>query len=155
MAKAKLPAEVVNKKAAFNYERIESFKAGIVLTGTEVKSLREGKVNMSDSYCFFKQGELWVKNLHISEYKFGTYANHEPLRMRKLLLQQRELKKLQHSVKEKGLTIIPYRLFFNERNLVKIEIFLARGKKVHDKRETIKARDEVKAMARVKKAYNR
>jgi SsrA-binding protein len=155
MAKDKQPADVVNKKAAFNFERIESYKAGMILTGTEVKALREGKANLSDSYCFFKQGELWVKNLHISEYKFGTYANHEPLRLRKLLLQNRELKKLQHSVKEKGLTIIPYRLFFNERNMVKMEIILARGKKVYDKRETIKARDEKKSMDRVKKSFNR
>jgi SsrA-binding protein len=155
MSTHKLPADIVNKKAAFNYERLESYKAGMVLTGTEAKSVREGKVNLSDSFCFFKHGELWVKNLHISEYKFGTYANHEPLRQRKLLLQKRELKKLQVSVKEKGLTIIPYRLFFNERNIAKLEIFLARGKKVHDKRESIKAKDEKKAMDRVKKAFNR
>ena len=155
MAANKIPADVVNKKAIFNYERLESYKTGMVLTGTEVKSLREGKVNLSDSYCFFKHDALWVKNLHIGEYKFGTYANHEPLRQRKLLLQKRELKKLQHSVKEKGLAIIPYRLFFNERNIAKLEIFLGRGKKVHDKRETIKAKDEKKDMDRVKKAFNR
>lgn len=155
MSKSQAPADVVNKKSAFNYERLESYKAGIMLTGTEIKSIREGKVNLSDSFCFFKQGELWVKNLHISEYKLGTYANHEPLRQRKLLLQKRELKKLQSSVKEKGLTIIPYRLFFNERNLAKLEIFLARGKKVHDKRESIKEKDEKKSMDRIKKSFNR
>lgn len=138
--------ELINKKAAFNYSLLETYKAGIVLYGTEVKSIRAGKVNMSDSYCFFKDGELWVKNLHISEYEFGTYNNHVPLRQRKLLLQKRELKKLHLKIKEKGFTIIPYKIYFNERNLCKIDICLAKGKKSFDKRESLKAKDEKRDM---------
>ncbi|MCC6571423.1 MAG: SsrA-binding protein SmpB [Chitinophagales bacterium] len=145
--------EIVNRKARFNYEFIESYKAGLVLTGTEIKSVKEGKVNMSDSFCYFRNGELWLKNLHISVYSNGSYANHEPLRLRKLLLQKRELRKLEGKIKEKGLTIIPYKIFFNERGIAKIQIELAKGKKAYDKRETIKERDTQKEIQRVKKAY--
>ena len=150
--KFELP-EIVNRKARFNYEFIESYKAGLVLTGTEIKSVKEGKVNMSDSFCYFRNGELWLKNLHISVYSNGSYANHEPLRLRKLLLQKRELRKLEGKIKEKGLTIIPYEIFFNERGIAKIQIELAKGKKAYDKRETIKERDTQKEIQRVKKAY--
>jgi SsrA-binding protein len=150
--KFELP-EIVNRKARFNYEFIESYKAGLVLTGTEIKSVKEGKVNMSDSFCYFRNGELWLKNLHISVYSNGSYANHEPLRLRKLLLQKRELRKLEGKIKEKGLTIIPYKIFFNERGIAKIQIELAKGKKAYDKRETIKERDTQKEIQRVKKAY--
>ena len=150
--KFELP-EIVNRKARFNYEFIESYKAGLVLTGTEIKSVKEGKVNMSDSFCYFRNGELWLKNLHISVYSNGSYANHEPLRLRKLLLQKRELRKLEGKIKEKGLTIIPYKIFFNERGIAKIHIELAKGKKAYDKRETIKERDTQKEIQRVKKAY--
>lgn len=143
----------MNRKARFNYEFIESYKAGLVLTGTEIKSVKEGKVNMSDSFCYFRNGELWLKNLHISVYSNGSYANHEPLRLRKLLLQKRELRKLEGKIKEKGLTIIPYKIFFNERGIAKIQIELAKGKKAYDKRETIKERDTQKEIQRVKKAY--
>ncbi len=144
--------EIVNKKARFNYEFIETYKAGMVLTGTEIKALKNVMANLSDSYCYFKHDELWVKNMHISEYKFGTYANHEPLRLRKLMLTKREMRKLQAKVKEKGLTIVPYKIFFNENGFAKLEIALARGKKSYDKRETIKARDSKLDLQRVKKA---
>ncbi|MFN8294657.1 MAG: SsrA-binding protein SmpB [Chitinophagales bacterium] len=149
--KFELP-EIVNRKAKFNYEFLESYKAGMVLTGTEIKSVKEGKVNLGDSFCYFRQGELWLKNLHISEYKNGSYANHEPLRLRKLLLTKKEMSKLEGKIKEKGLTIIPYKIFFSERGLAKIEIVLAKGKKSFDKRESIKERDTQKEIQRVKKA---
>ena len=135
-------AEIVtNPKARRDYHILETFEAGIALKGTEVKSLREGKANFNDSYCIFQKGELWIKSFHISEYTFGTVNNHDPLRDRKLLLSKREIKKLESKIKEKGYTVIPLRLFFNEQNLAKIEIGLAKGKKLHDKRETIKQRD--------------
>ncbi len=148
--KYELP-EIVNRKAKFNYEFLETYKAGMVLTGTEIKSVKEGKVNLGDSFCYFRQGELWLKNLHISEYKNGSYANHEPLRLRKLLLTKKEMGKLEGKIKEKGLTIIPYKIFFSERGLAKIEIVLAKGKKSYDKRESIKERDTQKEIQRVKK----
>ena len=149
--KYELP-EIVNRKAKFNYEFLETYKAGMVLTGTEIKSVKEAKVNIGDSFCYFRQGELWLKNLHIYEYKNGSYANHEPLRLRKLLLTKKEIKKLEGKIKEKGLTIIPFKLFFNERGLAKIEIALARGKKSFDKRESIKERDTKKEIQRVQKS---
>ncbi|MCO5232630.1 MAG: SsrA-binding protein SmpB [Chitinophagales bacterium] len=139
--------DIVNKKARFNFEFIQTFTAGLQLHGTEIKSIREGKMNLTDGYCYFKSDELWVKNVHISPYKQGTYNNHEPLRIRKLLLQRRELTKLQNAVKEKGLTIVPYRVFLSERNLIKMEIALAKGKKLHDKRESIKEKDSKRAIA--------
>lgn len=119
-----------------------------MLLGTEVKSLRAGKASFNDSYCLFEKGELWIKSFHIAEYSHGTVNNHDPLRERKLLLTKRELKKLQTNIKEKGYTIIPLRLYFNEKNLVKMEIGLAKGKKLHDKRETIKQRDTEREMKR-------
>lgn len=149
--KFELP-EITNRKAKFNYEFIDTYKAGMVLTGTEIKSIKEGKVNLGDSFCYLRNGELWMKNLHISEYKNGSYANHEPMRLRKLLLNKKEIRKLEGKIKEKGLTIIPYKLFFNERGIAKIEIALARGKKSYDKRETIKERDTQKEIQRVKKS---
>ena len=113
----------------------------MVLLGTEVKSIRGGKVSFNDSYCLLHKGEIWIKSLHIAEYSHGTVNNHDPIRERKLLLNRRELKKLEGKIKEKGYTIVPLRLFLNEKNLVKMEIGLAKGKKLHDKRETIKQRD--------------
>jgi len=148
--KYELP-EIVNKKAKFIYEFLESYKVGMVLTGTEIKSVKEGKVNLGDSFCYFRNGELWLKNLHISEYKNASYANHEPMRLRKLLLTKKEIRKLEGNIKEKGLTIIPYKIFFNERGIAKMEIALARGKKTYDKRESIKERDTAKEIQRVKK----
>lgn len=119
-----------------------------MLTGTEVKSLREGKASFNDSYCIFNKGELWIKSFHISEYSHGTVNNHDPVRERKLLLNKRELKKLEAKIREKGYTIIPLRLFFNEKNLAKLEIGLGKGKKLHDKRETIRQRDTERELKR-------
>jgi len=130
-----------NRKARHDYHILDTWEAGIVLQGTEVKSLREGRVSMSDSYARIKGGELILYNLHIGEYSKGTYANHDPLRPRKLLLHKRELRKLSGSVEEKGLTLIPLKIYFNERGLAKVQIGLARGKKMYDKRRDIAERD--------------
>lgn len=140
--------EIKNRQAYFEYHIDDKYVAGLVLTGTEVKSLREGKATFNDSYCIFQKKELWLKSFYISEYSHGTVNNHDPIRERKLLLNRRELKKLESRIKEKGYTIIPLRLFFNEKNIAKLEIGLARGKKVHDKRETIKQRDTEREMKR-------
>ena len=134
-------SEIKNRSAYFEYYIDDKYTAGMVLTGTEVKSLREGKANFNDSYCIFNKGELWIRSFHISEYSHGTVNNHDPVRERKLLLNKRELKKLQARLKEQGYTIVPLRLYFNEKNLVKLDIGLGKGKKLHDKRETIKQRD--------------
>jgi SsrA-binding protein len=133
--------ELRNRSAFHEYYIEDKYIAGISLAGTEVKSLRAGKASFNDSYCYFHEGELFIKSLHISEYAFGTVNNHEPLQERKLLLTKRELKKLESRMTEKGFSIIPLRIFFNEKNLAKIEIGLGKGKKLHDKRETIKKRD--------------
>jgi SsrA-binding protein len=140
--------EIKNRQAYFEYFIDDKYVAGIVLTGTEVKSLREGKANFNDSYCIFNKGELWIRSFHISEYSHGTVNNHDPIRERKLLLNKRELKKLEAKIKEKGYTIVPLRLFFNEKNLAKLEIGLGKGKKLHDKRETIKQRDTERELKR-------
>ena len=140
--------EIKNRSAYFEYYIDDTFNAGMVLAGTEVKSLRAGKASFNDSYCFLHKGELWIKSLHISPYEFGTYANHDPVQERKLLLTSRELKKLETKTKEKGYTIIPLKIFFNEKGLAKIHIGLARGKKVHDKRESIKQRESEREMKR-------
>lgn len=136
---------VKNKKALFNYEIIEKYESGIVLLGTEVKSLRERAVNMSDSYASFKKGELFIVNMHISQ--FGNRNNHEPLRERKLLMKKRELKRLFGKVKEQGLTLIPISLYFS-KGKIKVEIALAKGKKLHDKRETLKRKTLDREMER-------
>jgi len=133
--------EIKNRSAYFEYFIDDKYTAGIMLTGTEIKSLRTGKASFNDSYCIFHKGELFIKSFHIAEYAFGNLNNHDPLRERKLLLNKRELKKIETKLKEKGYTLIPLRLFFNEKNLVKVEIGLGKGKKLHDKRETIKQRD--------------
>jgi len=132
---------IKNKKAGFEYFLIERFIAGLILTGTEIKSIRAGKANITDAYCAFSGSELFVRNMHISEYDYGTYNNHEPKRERKLLMNSRELRKLKAKLDEKGLTLVPTFLFINERGLAKLEIALAKGKKLHDKRETIKSKD--------------
>ena len=142
---------ITNKRAVFNYFITATYEAGIMLTGTEIKSIRAGKASLTDAYCFFKNEELWIKNLHISEYKEGSYNNHEPKRERKLLLNRSELRKLQSKIKEKGTTIIPTRIYINERGFAKIEIGLARGKKTFDKRETLKERDTKVEMDRAMK----
>jgi SsrA-binding protein len=144
------PSDIVikNKKATFEYEIIESLTAGIQLAGTEIKSIRSGKANLTDSYCQFFKNELWVKNMHISEYELGTCNNHIAKRDRKLLLQKRELLKWQRKTRETGLTIIPLKLFLNEKGLAKLEIALCRGKKVYDKRESIREKDNQREMDR-------
>jgi SsrA-binding protein len=140
--------KIKNRKAVFEYFILDRFTAGIVLTGTEIKSIREGKVSLEESYCSFQGDELFVINMHITEYKFGNYNNHEPKRDRKLLLMHRELKKLGLKVKEKGFTIIPTLLFINDAGLAKIEIGVAKGKKLYDKRETLKTKDVKREMER-------
>ena len=142
---------IKNKRASFDFEFIEKFVAGMVLLGTEIKSIRLGKVSMNDAYCHFMGGELFVKNLSISEYDFGTCNNHEARRERKLLLSRRELNKLERKVKETGLTIVPVRLFVNDKGLAKMEIALARGKATYDKRESLKTKDAQREMDRVRK----
>lgn len=132
---------IKNKKAAYAYFLLEEFTAGIMLTGTEIKSIRTGKANLNDAYCSFTGNELFIKNMHISEYSFGTHYNHEPKRDRKLLLTKRELKKLLTKVTEKGYTIIPVLLYIDENGLAKVNIALARGKHYYDKRETLKKKD--------------
>ncbi len=130
-----------NKKAGFEYYLVEKFIAGIVLTGTEIKSIRAGKVSIGDAYCAFFEEELFVKNMHIAEYDHGNIYNHEPVKDRKLLMTKRELKKLRSKNVEKGVTIVPTMLFINDRGLAKLEIALGKGKKLYDKRDTIKTRD--------------
>ncbi len=144
---------IKNKKAYFNYEIVEKFTAGIVLTGSEIKSIRQGKASLNDAYCKFIGNELYVL-MKISEYSHGGAYNHDPDRKRKLLLKKRELRRLQKKVQEKGFTIVPLRLYINDRGLAKLEIALARGKKQHDKREDIKRRDQKREMARERKALN-
>lgn len=148
MAKVQQAITIRNKKASFEYNFISNYKAGIMLTGTEIKSIRDGKASLNEAFCIFMEEGLWIKNMHIAEYSHGSYNNHEPKRIRKLLLNKAELLKLQSKMKEKGNTIIPIQLFFNERGIAKIEIALARGKKMFDKREDIKKRDVEREMNR-------
>ena len=142
-----------NRKASFEYFLLDTFVAGMQLLGTEIKAIREGKSNLADAYCIIQDNEIFVKNLHISEYSHGAYANHEPRRVRKLLLNKREIKKIQGKLKEKGLTVIPVNLFLNERGLAKLEISIAKGKKLFDKRDTIKTKDVKRQLDRIKKSY--
>ncbi|NTS41247.1 SsrA-binding protein [Flavisolibacter sp. BT320] len=140
--------EIKNRQAYYEYFIDDKLQAGIALLGTEVKSLRAGKASFADAYCLFQDGELWLKAMHIAEYTFGTVNNHDPLRDRKLLITKREIKKWQAKLKEKGYTIIPLRFYMNEKNLVKVEIGLAKGKKLHDKRESIKQKDSDRELKR-------
>jgi SsrA-binding protein len=140
--------EIKNRTAYHDYFIEDKYDAGMVLAGTEVKSIRDGKVNFVDSFCVFFKGELWVRNLHIAEYRFGTTNNHIAVHDRKLLLTKRELRKLEGKIKEKGFTIVPLRIFFNEKGYAKLEIGLGKGKKEYDKRETIKQRDTQKEIKR-------
>lgn len=139
--KKKSDIQIKNRRASFDYEFIETYTAGIVLTGTEIKSIREGKASLVESYCYFNGGELYVKNMHIAEYWWGSWGKHDPRRDRKLLLTHKELIKLQRAVKEKGLTIVAVKLFIADNGYAKLLIALARGKKVYDKRESIKEKD--------------
>lgn len=142
---------IKNKKASFEYHLLDKFTAGIVLTGTEVKALREGKASIAEAYCLFINDELWVRNMHIAEYDPGSYNNHPPLRDRKLLLQQKELQKLSKKMTNKGLTIVPIRLYFSESGYAKLDIALAQGKKLHDKRDSIKDKDIKRTLDRAMK----
>ena len=142
-----------NKRAMFDYEILEEYIAGIVLVGTEIKSLRAGKASMVDCYCYFERGELWLRGLNISEYAWGTCNNHVPKRDRKLLLNRRELWKLNRALQDKGLTVVGLRIFINERGLAKVAIGLARGRKAYDKREYLKANDARREMDQAMKKY--
>jgi SsrA-binding protein len=139
-----------NRQASFQYEFIDKFIAGIVLRGTEIKSIREGKVNLQDGYCYLNNDEMFVKGININPYSQGTHYNHEAARERKLLMKKSELRKLEGKVEEKGLTLVPTRIFINERGFAKLEIALARGKKTHDKRDSIKERDIKRELSRIK-----
>lgn len=140
MAKIK-NVEISNRKATFDYELMDKYEAGIILKGTEIKSVRHALVNLKDAFCFFKGTELFIKNMHISPYEYGNILNHEPLSIRKLLLSKRELNKLLAKIKERGYTIVPTRMFISERGFAKVEIALAKGKKSFDKRNSIKQKD--------------
>ena len=140
--------EIKNRSAYHDYFIEDKYDAGMVLAGTEVKSIRDGKVSFVDSFCIFHKGEVWVKNMHIAEYRFGTTNNHLAVHDRKLLLNKKELRKLENKMKEKGFTIVPLRIFFNENGYAKLEIGLGKGKKFFDKRETIKKRDVEKEIKR-------
>lgn len=146
------PKSILNRKAKFEYNFVDTFEAGILLVGPEVKSLRDGNANLTDAYCYFRKGELYIKGFYIAEYKMAHHFRPDPRQERKLLLTRRELNKLERKAKEKGFTIIPYKVFFNERGLVKIEIALAQGKKTHDKRQSIKDKDTRRDLDRIKKA---
>lgn len=139
-------AEIRNRQATFEYFIEDKYEAGIVLTGTEIKSLREGRASFNDSYCYIHKGELWVKSLHIAEYSHGTSNNHDPLRERKLLLNKKELRKIEARIKEKGITVVPLKIFFSVKGLAKMQVGLGKGKKLYDKRETIKQRDTQREM---------
>jgi SsrA-binding protein len=139
---------IKNRRASFEYILLDEFEAGIVLTGTEIKSLRNGHANINDAFCTFKGDELFVLNMHINEYSYGTYNNHDPKHDRKLLLNRRELKKMLDKVKEKGFTIVPINLFINEKGKAKLNIALAKGKHAYDKRESLKEKDIKREMQR-------
>lgn len=148
MAKISNTINIENRKAKFDYQFLDTLTAGIVLRGTEIKSIREGKAGLSDSYCYFKNDELFIKNFHITEYTDASFYNHEPLRERKLLLSKQELNKWQKKVKDSGLTIVPIKLFINDKGFAKLNIALAKGKKFFDKRDNIKKRDVEREMNR-------
>jgi SsrA-binding protein len=147
---------IKNKKARFEYELLEKYTAGIVLTGTEIKSIRNSKASIAESFCEFNErGELFTVNMHIEEYAFGTRYNHQPKAQRKLLLNKKELKKLHREVQNTGLTIVPLHLFITDKGFAKLRIALAKGKKLYDKRETIKDRDNKRDLERIKKSFKR
>ena len=151
MAEKQQNINIKNKKASHDYEFLEKYVAGIILTGTEIKSIKLGKATLVDSYCYFTNHELFLKGMHVSEYEWGSYSNHEPKRDRKLLLTKKELTKLFKRSAEKGLTIVAYHLFINEKGLAKVDIALARGKKQFDKREDMKKKDADREMDRMRK----
>jgi len=140
---------IKNKRATFDYNITDTYTAGIVLTGTEIKSIRLGKASLVDTFCYVTNGEVWVKNMYIAEYFYGTYNNHEARRDRKLLLNKKEIERIEKSGKETGYSIIPMRLFINQRGLAKLVIGIGRGKKEYDKRQSIKEREDKRSMARM------
>lgn len=148
MAKISNTVNIENRRARFDYQFLDTLTAGLVLKGTEIKSIREGKAGLSDSYCYFRNDELFVKNFHITEYADASFYNHEPLRERKLLLTKQELNKLIRKVKDQGLTIVPIKLFINDKGFAKLNIALAKGKKAYDKRDDIKKKDIEREMNR-------
>ena len=145
----KLPqVNIKNKRASFDYELLDTYQAGIVLNGTEIKSIRLGKASLVDTFCFFNNGELWVKNMYIAEYFYGTYNNHQARRDRKLLLTKKELQKIQRLSKESGFSVIPTKIYISDKGLAKIIVAVAKGKKVYDKRESIKEREDKRQIDR-------
>lgn len=142
---------IKNKRATFDYELIDTYTAGIVLTGTEIKSIRLGKASLVDTFCIFEKGELWVRNMYIAEYFYGSYNNHAARRDRKLLLNRKELKKIERMVKETGNTIVPTRMFLSTRGLAKLNIAVAKGKKMYDKRQSLREKDDKRTMDRAMK----
>ncbi len=150
MARAKSKIDIKNKRASFEYEFLENFTAGIVLSGTEIKSIRAGKASLVDSYCYFVGTELFVKNMHVADYWWASFNKHDPRRDRKLLLNRKELRKLSRAIKDKGMTIVAKRLFISENGYAKLDIALARGKKEYDKRQSIKEKDLKREDSRIK-----
>ena len=138
---------IKNKRATFDYELLDTFTAGIVLTGTEIKSIRQGKASLVDTFCIVEKGEVWVKNMYIAEYFYGTYNNHNARRDRKLLLNRKEIRKLESAIRTSGFTVVPTRLFINDKGLAKLIVAIARGKKEYDKRNSIKDRDDKRVLA--------
>ena len=151
VGKLKSDIRILNKKAKFEYIILDSYTAGIQLFGTEIKSIREGKASLVDSWCAFTGNELYVKQMHIAEYRFGSYANHEAKRDRKLLLQRRELRKLERATRDTGKTIVPLELFINEKGLAKMEIALCQGKHTYDKRQSLREADDKREVAKIMK----
>lgn len=154
MKKTSNTINIKNRKARFEYEILDKYIAGIKLAGTEIKAIRQGKASIAESFCEFQNHELFVINMHVEEYSHATHFNHNPKSERKLLLQRRELRKLEKQVKNSGLTIVPLRVFINDRGLAKMQIALAKGKKLYDKRDTIKDRENKRKLDRIKKEYN-
>ncbi|MBO4849364.1 MAG: SsrA-binding protein SmpB [Prevotella sp.] len=153
LLRKKSPVQIKNKKAAFEYFLVETYTAGIVLTGTEIKSIRLGKASLVDTYCTIINGELWVKGMSVSPYFYGSFANHEMRRDRKLLLNKREIRRLADATKQPGFTIIPILVFIDDKGRAKMDIALARGKKLYDKRQTLKEKEDRREMDRAKKVY--
>ena len=149
----KSPIQIRNKKASFEYYFVETFTAGIVLTGTEIKSIRQGKASLVDSYCYIHKGELWGKGMNVSPYFYGSFSNHEAKRDRKLLLTRREIHKLEEVTKQVGFTIVPTLVFIDDNGRAKVDVALARGKKVFDKRQTLKEKEDRREMDRVVKRF--
>lgn len=144
-----MEVNIKNRRARYDYEITDTYTAGIVLTGTEIKSIRQGKASLADTYCYVNNGEVWVKNMYVAEYFYGTYNNHTERRERKLLLNRKEIRQIERATKETGFTIVPLRMFLSERGYAKIVIGVARGKKEYDKRQSIKEREDKRSMARM------